>query len=127
MRKKEVFFAFVTFVLVCLLIITLFTGCDIITNTLASKVETSVAVETSAGEKTKSEETASTLAANLPKTGGILRIHIYEPVSLDPQSAIENDGSQITRQVWDGLFTYDPVTLETKPKLCEKYEISGNG
>ena len=28
------------------------------------------------------------------------------------------------RQIWDGLFTYDPETLEVVPELCEKYEIS---
>jgi len=126
MRKKELAFAFIPFVLLCFLIIALLTGCDVIANTLASAVETTTAVETTAGEVIR-QETTTTIAANLPKTGGILRIHINEPVSLDPQKIIESEGTQIARQVWDGLFTYDPVTLETKSKLCEKYEISGNG
>jgi len=127
MRKKELVFAFIAFVLACFLTIALFTGCDVIASTLASAAETTTAVETSTGEITKPEETTTSLAANLPKTGGILRIHIYEPVSLDPQNITESEGTQIARQIWDGLFTYDPVTLETKSKLCEKYEISNNG
>ena len=71
--------------------------------------------------------TSTEAAANQPKTGGTMRLHLNEPVSLDPPNAYESEGIQVVRQIWDGLFTYDAVTLETKPELCEKYEISDDG
>src|SRR5665647_493278 len=127
MRNKKVLFVFVAFVVIFSLVVTLFTGCDLITSTVASIAETTASAETAAGETTKAEEATTTTAANQPKTGGTFRIHINEPVSLDPPNAYESEGIQIVRQIWDGLFTYDPVTLETKPELCEKYEISDDG
>jgi len=124
--KRKIFLLF-TFVVVLSLIITLFAGCKSTTQTTAAATETTAASETTAGETAKSEESTTTAAQNQPKTGGIMRLHINEPVSLDPANAYESEGIQIVRQLWDGLFTYDPVTLETKPKLCEKYEVSNDG
>jgi len=126
MRNKKFLFILFTFIVISSLVVTLFTGCKITTQTTAA-TETTSAAQTSAGETTKAEESTTTAAANQPKTGGIMRLHINEPVSLDPPNSYESEGIQIARQLWDGLFTYDPVTLETKPKLCEKYEVSDDG
>jgi len=127
MRNKKVLFALTAFIIISSLIISLFTGCDLATNTIASITETTATAQTAAGETTKAEEATTTTAANQPKSGGIMRIHINEPVSLDPPNASESESRQIVQQIWDGLFTYDPITLETKPELCEKYEISNDG
>jgi peptide/nickel transport system substrate-binding protein/oligopeptide transport system substrate-binding protein len=126
MRNKKALFALVVFV-VFSLVVTLFTGCDLITNTAAATEETAVSAETSPEETTKIEESVTTEPANQPKAGGIMRLHIDEPVTLDPPNANESEGMQIVQQLWDGLFTYDPITLEIKPELCEKYEISDDG
>ena len=126
MRNKKFLFILFTFIVISSLVVTLFTGCKITTQTTAA-TETTSAAQTSAGETTKAEESTTTAAANQPKTGGIMRLHINEPVSLDPPNASESEGIQIVRQLWDGLFTYDPVTLETKPELCDKYEVSDDG
>ena len=127
MRNKKILFALAAFVVISSLVVTLFTGCDLVTNTVASIVETTATAETAAGETTKAEEATTTTAANQPKSGGIMRLYINEPVSLDPPNAYESEGIQVVRQIWDGLFTYDPVTLETKPEICEKYEVSDDG
>src|SRR5450830_1521009 len=101
MRNKKVLFALVAFIVISSLVVTLFTGCDLVTNTVASIVETTVTAETAAGETTKAEESTTTAVANQPKTGGIMRIHINEPVSLDPPNASETEGLQIVQQIWD--------------------------
>ena len=128
MRKKKVLLSLVAFIVISSLVVTLFTGCDLVTETVSSIAETAESAVTAAGETTETEETASTEAAsNQPKTGGTMRLHLNEPVSLDPPNAYESEGIQVVRQIWDGLFSYDAVTLETKPELSEKYEISDDG
>jgi len=124
MLNKKVLFALFAFGVISSLVVTSFTGCKITTEIATT---TTAAVETSAGETAKAEESTTTATANQPKTGGTMRLNINEPVSLDPPNSYESEGIQIVRQLWDGLFTYDPATLETKPKLCEKYEISDDG
>ena len=59
--------------------------------------------------------------------GGAMRIHIGQPFSLDPPFCRESEGMQVIRQVWDGLFDYDPETLELVPKLCEKWDVTDDG
>ncbi|MCL4378387.1 MAG: peptide ABC transporter substrate-binding protein [Actinobacteria bacterium] len=125
MQNKKALFLLIAFIVISSLVVTLFTGCKPAGQTTTSGAETTAA-ETTAGETTAAEESTTT-AAGQPKTGGIMRLHINEPVSLDPPNAYESEGIQIVRQIWDGLFTYDPQTLETKPKLCEKYEVSDDG
>ena len=61
------------------------------------------------------------------KAGGVMRLHINQPVSLDPPNCYESEGIQVIRQVWDGLFTWDPKTLEVVPELAEKWEVSSDG
>jgi peptide/nickel transport system substrate-binding protein/oligopeptide transport system substrate-binding protein len=59
--------------------------------------------------------------------GGVMRLYIQEPVSLDPPNAYESEGIQVIRQVWDGLIKWDPKTLEVVPAIAEKWEISADG
>jgi len=62
-----------------------------------------------------------------PKEGGTIRMYIHEPVSLDPPNSYESEGIQVIRQVWDGLFEYNPETLEAEPSLVETYDVSDDG
>ncbi|MCG9480175.1 MAG: hypothetical protein K9H14_08245, partial [Actinomycetia bacterium] len=59
------------------------------------------------------EEPAEEEAAG-PKEGGTMRMYIHEPVSLDPPNSYESEGIQVIRQIWDGLFEYNPETLEAE-------------
>lgn len=126
MHNKRTLFALLAFVVISTLVVTLFIGCKPKTETSVTDTETTAAAETSEGETTQAEESTAT-AAEEPKIGGTMRLHINEPVSLDPPNSYESEGIQIIRQVWDGLFTYDPNTLEVVPVLCEKYEVSDDG
>src|SRR3972149_7647739 len=57
----------------------------------------------------------------------IMRLHIVEPVSLDPPNAYESEGIQVIRQCWDGLIDWDPETYEPIPELAESWDISDDG
>ena len=59
--------------------------------------------------------------------GGAFRAFIVQPVTLDPPGCYESEGIQVGRQIWDGLFTYDPKTMELVPELCESWEASDEG
>jgi len=61
------------------------------------------------------------------EAGGVFRVFIVQPVSLDPPNCYESEGIQVARQIWDGLFDYDRKTLELVPELCEKWEVSDDG
>ncbi|HAX18221.1 MAG TPA: hypothetical protein DCY00_06470 [Actinobacteria bacterium] len=125
MQKKKKLFALLTLVVVATLAVSLFAGCKVATETettTQAAETTAQAAETTEAEAA-AEETTETVSGE-PVAGGIMRMHLNEPVSLDPPNAYESEGIQVVRQIWDGLFTYDPETLETVPELCEKYEIS---
>ena len=57
----------------------------------------------------------------------VMRLHIVEPVSLDPPNAYESEGIQVIRQCWDGLIDWDPDTYEPIPELAESWEMSDDG
>ncbi|HHT79404.1 MAG TPA: peptide ABC transporter substrate-binding protein [Actinobacteria bacterium] len=121
MQKNKKLFALLTIVVVAALAASLFAGCKAATQTETTTAE-AAAAETTTAEAAE-EKTAETVSGE-PVAGGIMRMHLNEPVSLDPPNAYESEGIQVVRQIWDGLFTYDPETLEVVPELCEKYEIS---
>ena len=50
-----------------------------------------------------------------------------EPNVLDPQAASTLDEFEVLYNVYEGLVTYDPKTLEPKPLLAEKWDISADG
>jgi oligopeptide transport system substrate-binding protein len=58
------------------------------------------------------------------KAGGIFRIFLMEPVSLDPMLCWEQEGIKVIKQVWDGLVKYNPETLEAEPSIAESWDIS---
>ena len=71
--------------------------------------------------------TLSIGCAQAEAAGGVMRIRIVQPVSLDPPNCYESEGIQVARQIWDGLFDYDPETLEIRNELCESWDVSDDG
>ncbi len=118
---KFFFVRLIVAILILAMLTMLFIGCK---SGTTSTTETNAAVD---------KTTESTSSANgevyvsTPVAGGTFRAYIHEPVSLDPHNAYESEGVQIIKQVWDGLFDYDPETLETIPSICETYDISDDG
>src|SRR5689334_15219188 len=50
-----------------------------------------------------------------------------EPGSLDPVVADTINDFLVLRNVYEGLVTYDPKTLQPMPSLAEKWDISADG
>jgi ABC-type transport system substrate-binding protein len=50
-----------------------------------------------------------------------------EPNVLDPQAAGTLDEFEVLYNVYEGLVTYDPKTLDPKPLLADKWDISSDG
>lgn len=46
--------------------------------------------------------------------------------NLDPHTACYSSDAQVLTGLFEGLFSYDPVTLEPVPALCESYKVSRN-
>jgi len=53
----------------------------------------------------------------------IVPVHEYD---LNPHTASYSSESQILSSLYEGLFSYDPVTLEPKNALAVRYRISRN-
>jgi oligopeptide transport system substrate-binding protein len=121
MNFKRNLIAFMAAVIVFFLTITIFVGCKS-DPAPAFAVETEAALTTESTASVNGQENAAA-----PVSGGIFRAYIHEPVSLDPPNAYESEGIQVIKQVWDGLFDYDPETLETIPSICETFDVSDDG
>ncbi len=61
------------------------------------------------------------------KVGGIFRMFLMEPISLDPMNSFEQEGIKVIKQVWDGLVKYNSETLETEPAIAASWDISDDG
>lgn len=61
------------------------------------------------------------------KSGGTFRYFLGEPVSIDPAYALEGEGLQVVKQLFDGLVDYDPKTLETKPAVAVRWRSNKKG
>ncbi len=55
---------------------------------------------------------------------GILRIGLERPQSLDPAQARFPADLLVVEQLFDGLTTYDPETLQVRPSLASRWEAS---
>lgn len=55
---------------------------------------------------------------------GILRIGLERPQSLDPAQARFPADLLVVEQLFDGLTTYDPETLQVRPALAARWETS---
>jgi len=57
----------------------------------------------------------------------VLRIPLYQDIQgIDPIISTDIMTSNIARQVFDGLFDYDPKTFDVVPEIVSKYEVSGD-
>lgn len=56
------------------------------------------------------------------KTGGVFRVPIGEPASIDPYQARESEGSNVTVRLFTGLVTYDGnAELKMRPGVAERW------
>jgi peptide/nickel transport system substrate-binding protein/oligopeptide transport system substrate-binding protein len=61
------------------------------------------------------------------KSGGTLNYFLGEPASIDPAHALESEGMQVIKAVFDGLVDYDPKTLELKPAAATRWRSNKAG
>lgn len=57
----------------------------------------------------------------LPDQGELVVSFSKSNLVLDPHHAYSSDEAQIFTALYEGLFVYDPATLDPKPALCESY------
>ncbi len=56
------------------------------------------------------------------KSGGDFNFFLFEPAAIDPLNVQESEGFQVATQLFDGLVTYDPKTMEVKPAVAKSWE-----
>lgn len=61
------------------------------------------------------------------KSGGVLRVGITTPGSVDPGNAYEPMGELVVRTMCDPLIAADPMTGEMKPSLVGSWVVSDSG
>ena len=61
------------------------------------------------------------------RTGGVLRVGITAPGSVDPGNDYEPMGDLVTRTMCDPLIAVDPVTGELRPALVQTWVVSDGG
>lgn len=66
-------------------------------------------------------------AAEGATRGGILRVGITAPGSVDPGNVYEPMGDLVVRTMCDPLIAADPLTGELKPSLVESWVVSDSG
>jgi oligopeptide transport system substrate-binding protein len=59
--------------------------------------------------------------------GTVLRLAAEPPDSLDPRQLATTDSLLLASQVFDGLVTYDPTTLEAVPAAATRWEVEDDG
>ncbi|MBF0442914.1 MAG: peptide ABC transporter substrate-binding protein, partial [Oligoflexales bacterium] len=67
----------------------------------------------------------SSLCAEKPAAKQIVRIgYGAEPRELDPQKAVGHPESKILQNLFEGLTSFDPITLDPIPAAAESWTIS---
>jgi oligopeptide transport system substrate-binding protein len=72
-------------------------------------------------------ETPTSSPAPEPEEGGILRVAIPEPSTLDPMRAQDPGSVLLVRQLFEGLTRWDPVAQEVVPAAARSWEIGNEG
>jgi peptide/nickel transport system substrate-binding protein/glutathione transport system substrate-binding protein len=68
---------------------------------------------------------ASTLAQDVPRKGGTLRLAMpYNPAALDPMTGRNLPDFDVLYAVFDALIDFVPTTLELKPGLAKSWRFS---
>lgn len=62
--------------------------------------------------------------AELPSDKSFIIVEPYHPHDLNPQTTSYSSDAQILTGLYEGLFTYDPVTLNPKYALAVEYHLS---
>jgi ABC-type transport system substrate-binding protein len=68
------------------------------------------------------QETTTSEAAGEKTPGGTAVEYIDEPSFIDPVNAQESEGVEVVSNIFDGLVTLDPITVELKPAVAESWE-----
>jgi oligopeptide transport system substrate-binding protein len=73
------------------------------------------------------EETASPIPGPTATVATTLRIGVEPTESLDPRSLESPDSLLLASQLFDGLVTYDPETLEVLPAAASRWKVRDQG
>ena len=55
---------------------------------------------------------------------GVFRMHIGNPVSIDPYNISESEGAQVAYQLFDGLTRYNYEENKLEPLACESWDVN---
>jgi len=58
--------------------------------------------------------------------GGILRLELSEPAQLDPAQSDDSEETVVTRNIFEGLVTYDSKTAATLPGVALKWSANAD-
>jgi oligopeptide transport system substrate-binding protein len=61
------------------------------------------------------------------RSGGTLNYFLGEPVSIDPAYAVEGEGLEVVKQLFDGLVDYNPKTMEVVPAVAASWHSNKKG
>ena len=61
------------------------------------------------------------------RRGGVLRVAITRPGSIEPGNAYEPSGALVVRTMCDTLISIDPETGALRPALAESWIVSDQG
>lgn len=71
---------------------------------------------------------AAACARRGPDPSGLLRVRLrHDPPTLDPALAHDSSSTAVLSPIFETLVRADPVTLELRPGLAERWEVSGDG
>jgi oligopeptide transport system substrate-binding protein len=62
-----------------------------------------------------------------PEEGGVLRVAIPEPSTLDPMRAQDPGSVLVVRQLFEGLTRWDPVAQEVVPAAARSWDVADEG
>lgn len=84
---------------------------------LAVVVLVGAACQRQPAEKAPSEQKAK---------GGTFSVELHEPGQLDPAQSDDSEETIVTRNIFEGLVTYDSTTAATKPGVATKWEVNSD-
>lgn len=73
------------------------------------------------------DKEAAKPAAPGARKGGVLRVALEEPASIESGNVFDAAGQQLVQTMCDPLIQIDPITGELKPAIAESWQLSGGG
>src|SRR2546423_15221662 len=78
------------------------------------------------GASACSSGSGSSRVTDVPRRGGVLRIGLTRPATLDPALAKTTEQLLLADQLFDSLTAYDPSTLAPVPSLAASWKASAD-